>query len=151
MSSACRIARAGWLCRELSGPATVPCEPISAIQVSPSCCARVLLITTTAAAPSEIGEEVPAVIVPSAPNAGRSLASVSCVVSGRIPSSSLSTRGSPRFCGTDNAVISSANTPFFCAVAARWCEAAPKASCSARLIPYRLLCRSVDSPIDTPS
>ena len=31
------------------------------------------------------------------------------------------------------------------------CEAAPNASCSSRVMPYRLLCRSVDSPMDTPS
>ncbi|MDQ0695753.1 hypothetical protein QF048_002195 [Streptomyces sp. W4I9-2] len=41
-----------------------------------------MLITTTAAAPSEICEEVPAVIVPSLAKAGRSLARVSAVVSG---------------------------------------------------------------------
>jgi hypothetical protein len=40
-----------------------------------------------AAAPSEIGDEVPAVIVPSFRNAGRSVPSVSAVVSGRMPSS----------------------------------------------------------------
>ena len=45
------------------------------------------LMTTTAAAPSEICEALPAVIVPSAVNAGRSAASDSGVVSGRIPSS----------------------------------------------------------------
>ena len=39
------------------------------------------LITTTAQAPSEIGEDVPAVIVPSAAKAGRSFASVSTVAS----------------------------------------------------------------------
>ena len=46
-------------------------------------------------------------------------------------------------------MISSAKTPFFWAVAARWWEAAPNASCSSRVIPYRRLCRSVDSPIET--
>ena len=75
MRSACLIALDGWDCSELSGPATLPCAPISASQVSPSSSALALLITTTAAAPSEIGEAVPAVIVPSLPNAGRSLAS----------------------------------------------------------------------------
>ena len=66
----------------MSGPATLPCAPISAIQVSPSSSALALLITTTAAAPSEIGEDEPAVIVPSLVKAGRSLASDSTVVSG---------------------------------------------------------------------
>ena len=74
------MAREGWLCSELSGPATLPCAPISAIHSRPSSSALALLMTTTAAAPSEIGDEVPAVMVPSARNAGRSFASVSTVV-----------------------------------------------------------------------
>ena len=60
---------------ESSGPATTPCAPISASQVRPSSSALALLITTTAAAPSEICEAEPAVMVPSLANAGRSLAS----------------------------------------------------------------------------
>ena len=106
-------------------------------------------ITTTAQAPSEIGDELPAVIVPSAVNAGFSLASTSAVVSPRIPSSSRISIGSPRRCGTCTGTISSSNRPFFCAAAARWCDRAANSSCSARLIPSRRLCRSVDSPIGT--
>ena len=53
----------------------------------PSSSALALLITTTAAAPSEICEAEPAVMVPSLENAGRSLASDSTVVSPRMPSS----------------------------------------------------------------
>ena len=148
---ACLIALDGCECRELSGPATLPCAPISASQVSPSSSALALLITTTAAAPSEIGEELPAVIVPSLANAGRSLASDSAVVSGRMPSSSLITSGSPLRCGMITGVISSAKWPFFCAAAARWWLAAAKASCSARVMPCFAPCRSVDSPIEQQS
>ena len=70
--------------------------------------------------------------VPSAENAGRSLASVSAVVSGRMPSSSVTSTGSPLRCGTGTGTISSSNTPFFIAAAARPCDAAEKASCSSR-------------------
>jgi hypothetical protein len=105
-------------------------------------------MTTTAQAPSDIGDDVPAVIVPSLLNAGRSFPSDSAVVSGRMPSSSRIRTGSPLRCGTSIGVISSAKTPFFCAAAARWWLAAPNSSCSARVTPYRPLCRSVDSPIE---
>ena len=75
LATAALIALAGWDCRVESGPATTPCAPISASQLSPSSSALALLITTTAAAPSEIGEAEPAVMVPSLRKAGRSLAS----------------------------------------------------------------------------
>ena len=106
-----------------------------------------MLITTTAAAPSEICEEVPAVIVPSLVNAGRSLASDSVVVSGRMPSSLAKRTGSPLRCGISMGVISASKTPFFWAAAARWWDRAPISSCSARFRPRRVLCFSVDSPI----
>src|SRR6266511_954580 len=134
LPNACRIALAGWDCSELSGPATLPCAPISASHSSPSSSALRLLITTTAHAPSEMGEDVAAVIVPSRVKAGLSLASDSTVVSGRICSSSLTTIGSPRRCGSSTGAISSAKTPFFWAEAARWWLAAPNASCSSRLM-----------------
>ena len=89
------MAFAGCSCSELSGPATMPCAPISASQVRPSEVARSLLMTTTAAAPSLICEALPALIVPSLVKAGRSLASDSAVVPGRTPSSSVTTSGSP--------------------------------------------------------
>jgi hypothetical protein len=77
------------------------------------------LITTTAAAPSEIWLADPAVTVPSAENAGRSLASDAAVVPSRTPSSSVTVNGSPRRCGTVTFTISSSNSPFFRAVIAR--------------------------------
>ena len=58
-------------------------------------------MTTTAAAPSEICDAVPAVMVPSLRKAGRSLAKDSTVVSARMPSS-VSTTTSPRRAGDDD-------------------------------------------------
>ena len=54
------MALEGWDCSELSGPATLPCAPISAMTSAPARCAASADITTTAAAPSEICEAVPA-------------------------------------------------------------------------------------------
>ena len=53
----------------------------------PCAAATSLVVTSIAAAPSEICEALPAVTVPPSSNAGRSPASTSCVVPGRIPSS----------------------------------------------------------------
>ncbi len=144
------MALAGCDCSELSGPATLPCAPISASQVSPSSSALALLITTTAQAPSEIGEAVPAVMVPSLRNAGRSLASDfrrgvrpdALVVADHdrvaLPLRQLT------------GAISSANTPFFCA-GGRPLVAARRER--VLLLPARsrasALCCSVDSPIET--
>ena len=58
----------------------MPCAPISARIGAPSSSAFARDITTTAAAPSEICDADPAVTVPSAENAGRSLASDAAVV-----------------------------------------------------------------------
>jgi hypothetical protein len=44
------------------------------------------------------------------------------------------TFGSPLRCGIVTGVISSANTPSLIARAARWCDAAAKASCSSRVM-----------------
>ena len=74
LAQALSMAMAGCCCRHESGPATTPCAPISASQVRPSSSAFALLMTTTAAAPSEIWEAEPAVMVPSLANAGRRLA-----------------------------------------------------------------------------
>ncbi|TWH41917.1 hypothetical protein L612_004300000130 [Rhodococcus rhodochrous J38] len=131
-SQALAIARAGCDCRVESGPATTPWRPISAIQLRPSSSALALLITTTAAAPSEICEAEPAVTVPSFEKAGRSEPSDSAVVSGRMPSSAAKTIGSPLRCLIDTGTTSSSNSPSFQARAALWCEAAAKASCSSR-------------------
>jgi hypothetical protein len=74
-------------------------------------------------------------MVPSLANAGRSFPSTSAVVSPRMPSSSVTTIGSPLRCGTDTGVISSAKIPFFWASAASWCERAANSSCCWRVTP----------------
>jgi hypothetical protein len=58
-----------------------------------------LLITTNAAAPSEICDAEPAVTVPFLSKEGRSLPSDSTVVSARTPSSVTNITGSPLRCG----------------------------------------------------
>ena len=133
LSQAFAIALAGWGCSVASGPATMPCAPISASHVRPSSSALALLITTTAQAPSEICEAEPAVMVPSLAKAGRSLDSDSAVVSARMPSSSRNTIGSPLRCGISTGTISSSKTPFFQAAAAFWCDGAANSSCSSRV------------------
>ena len=138
----------GWECSELSGPATFPCAPISARTPSPARSAASADITTTAAAPSEIWEEVPAVIVPSRPKAGLSLASASTVVPGRMPSSSVTSSCSPLRCGMGTAAISAANRPFLAAAAARWWDMAANSSCCSRVMPRWRPLSSVDSPMD---
>ena len=47
-SRAFLVALAGWFCSEESGPATMPCAPISASHVRPSSSALARLMTTTA-------------------------------------------------------------------------------------------------------
>ena len=61
----------------------------------PSSVAFSALMISTAEAPSEICDELPAVILPSSLNAGFSLASVSAVVPSRMPSSVVSISVSP--------------------------------------------------------
>ncbi len=95
-------------------------------------------MTTVAAAPSEICDELPAVMMPSLENAGRSLPMPSAVVSPRTPSSSVTSIGSPLRWGTDTGVISASKRPFFAASAARWCDAAETSSISSRVRPIAL-------------
>ena len=87
----------------------------------------------TAAAPSEICDALPAVIVPSLLNAGRSFESESVVVPGRTPSSESITIGSPLRWGTETGVISSAKRPSLMAAAARSWLWAAASSCAWRV------------------
>ena len=64
---------------------TVVWSMIRARGVTPSCSAFSRDISSTAAAPSEICELLPAVILPSSLKTGLSAASASSVVSGRMP------------------------------------------------------------------
>ena len=76
-----------------------------------------MLITTTAAAPSLIVDAFPAVTVPPSRNAPRNLASVSAVVSGRMPSSRRSQVLSPLRAGIstgDDLVVENPGVPGFC-------------------------------------
>ncbi len=53
-------------------------------------------------------------------------------------------------CGISTGAISSANTPFFCAIAASWCERAENASCASRVtFGYFALWFSVEMPMAT--
>ena len=128
----------------------MPWETISASGSTPSASARSALMTTSAAAPSEICEALPAVIVPSGPNAGGSWASESGVVSGRMPSSASTTETAPRRPVTSTAAISSADRPEALALAARSCERAAQASCRSRAIPSDSFTSSDDSPMCWP-
>jgi hypothetical protein len=89
-----------------------------AIGVRPSSRAFSGVVTSSAAAPSEICEAFPAWITPSALNDGLSLARVSGVVPRRSPSSVSNNRPSSSTTG----MIWSANTPASMAAAARACE-----------------------------
>jgi hypothetical protein len=97
---------------------------------------------------------LPAVTVPFALNAGRSLASPSRVVSRRGHSSvstttSVTVRVAPDHCSRRTVIgtISGANTPFASAAAAFCCEANAKSSCMSRVIPQRWATRSAVNPM----
>ena len=118
----------------------MPDATTSASGSAPSASARSRRMTATAAAPSESCDALPAVMVPSDPNAGGSSASDAAVVPGRMPSS----RSMP------TPTISSAKRPLSRASAARWCERAAQASCSSREISSAALTSSEDSPMCWP-
>ena len=91
---------------------------IFAIGVAPVFLRPSSLITRTAAAPSEIWLALPAVAVPSLPNAGFSFARPSAVVSARMPSSA-STPTFAMHCSAESATISPLKWPAAVAAAAR--------------------------------
>ena len=104
----------------------------------PSDDARSSLMISTAAAPSEICDDVPAVTVPVSEKAGFSPASFSSEVSRRTPSSASSsplTSAAPGTSGCTRAssgTISLAKRPSSVARAARWCERSANSSISSR-------------------
>lgn len=126
----------------------MPGEPISAIHGMPRRSASSWLMMTSAHAPSEMGEELPAVTVPSARKAGRRPAREPAVVPGRTDSSLSTMTDPPRGSGTDTGMISSARRPDSWAPAALWCERAANSSCAWRLIGSRSLRCSVRRPMD---
>ena len=85
--SACRVASTGPRPMISGDSALTPVATIRASGVIPSSRALRSLITTTAAAPSLSGQQLPAVTVPSGRNTGLSAPTASSVTPGRGPSS----------------------------------------------------------------
>ena len=123
--------------------AETPEATIRASGVRPSSAARRSLITTTAAAPSFSGQQLPAVTVPSGRNAGFSVDTFSSVVPGRGPSSALTTVPS----GSVTGVISRCQNPLASAFSARFWDRTPNSSCWRRVMPRSWATFSAVSPI----
>ena len=109
----------------------MPEDTIRASGVMPSSAALTSLITTTAAAPSLSGQQLPAVTVPFGRNTGCRAATLSIVVPGRGPSSAATTVPS----GSVTGVISRGQKPLAMAFSARFCERTPNSSCCSRVMP----------------
>jgi hypothetical protein len=103
----------------------------------------------TAAAPSEIAEELAAVTVPSLAKAGFSVGMRA--TSARNGSSSRSTSVSPARPFTVTGVISALNCPPLQAASARRTDSVANASCAARVKPYLRAVCSAKWPIMLPS
>ena len=117
----------------------------------PSSRARASEVSNTAAAPSLMPEEFPAVTDPDASrlNAGFSDASFSSVVSGRGGSSTATSTSAPALAaGAEIETTSSAKRPASCAAAQRCCEDNANASCSSRVTPQRSTTFSAVSPME---
>jgi hypothetical protein len=101
-------------------------------------------VTSTTAAPSVSGDDVPAVTTPSGRNAGLRFASASAEVAGRMQPSASITSPDARRTGT----ISPASRPSARAAAALRCDSTANASWSARLTFQRCATFSAVSPIE---
>ena len=123
--------------------AVTPVERMRASGRRPSSFARVSLITTTAAAPSFRGQELPAVTRPLSRNAGWRVASTSIVVPGRGPSSLA--KVSPL--GRGMGMISRSKKPSSRALTAAACDLTANRSISSRVTPSRSATFSAVSPI----
>ena len=133
-----------------STPATA-LETMRAIGRHPSSRARASEVTSTAAAPSLMPDELPAVTDPdpSRLKAGLSDASLSRVVSGRGGSSTdTSTPASPFAADAEIGTTSSANRPASWASAQRCCDDSANASCSSLVTPHRSTTFSAVSPME---
>ncbi len=84
-SSSLRVAGIGPVSMMTGSTPTVVWSTIRARARRPSASAFSRVMSSTAAAPSEICDELPAVTLPSSLKAGFSAASFSSVVSGRMP------------------------------------------------------------------
>ena len=126
--------------------------------VSPRSRACAADITMTAAAPSLVCEELPAVTVPLAWKAGRSLASASADVSRRGPSSTANAIWrviglaplpfEPSTSAAVTGTISSVKRPASIAAIARWWLRSANASCSSREIADSRAWFSATRPVD---
>ena len=104
---------------------------------------------TSAAAPSEIEEELAAVTVPSLPKAGLR---VVMRLTSQVPGvSSRATTVSPLRLFTVTGVTSASNSPASSARSARRTDSAAKASCWARVKPYFAAVASAKQPMALPS
>jgi hypothetical protein len=145
-ASSLRVAGIGPVSMITGSTPTAVWSIIRARGVRPSPRALSALMSMTAAAPSEICDEVPAVIRPSALNTGSSRASASSVVSGRMPWSR-SIRVPPFSIGT----ISRSNRLSSVARCARRCDSSASWSSSDRGISQRSAISSADKPCGTRS
>ena len=120
-----------------------PVDTIRASGVSPSCCARTSLITTTPEAPSLSGQQLPAVTVPFSRNTGLSPCTASSVTPARGPSSRDTTVPSARVTGR----ISRAKNPSAMAFSARFWLLTPHSSWRWRETPREVATFSAVCPI----
>ncbi len=116
---------------------------------SPSSSAFSRLMISTAAAPSVICDELPAVTMPSGLNAGFSPASTSGVVVGRMPSSRRMISTEPSSFLTSIGMISFSKRPSSVARAARACESAAYWSISSRVMSHFSAIISAEMPCGT--
>src|SRR5690606_15158057 len=117
--------------------------------LSPRRAASSALVSTVAAAPSEMLEELAAVTVPSLRKAGRR---VGILATSDLPGcSSVATSTSPLREATFTGTISSLNAPASIAALARVTDSIANASCSSRVKPYLSAQASANTPIDWPS
>ncbi len=128
------MALAGCDCSELSGPATLPWAPISASHVEPELLGlRLAHHHDGARAVGDLrrragGDRAVLAERRTQPGQrlGRGVGPDALVVARTRP-------GRPCAAGSATGTISSSNTPFFRAAAARWCERAANSSCSSRV------------------
>ncbi len=118
--------------------------------VSPRRVAASSLVIRTAAAPSLICDELPAVTTPSGLNAGFSAARRAAVVSGRMPSSSVITMVVPSTL-TGTGTSSRSNRASAVACAARCCEPSAYSSSSSRESAHFSAMSSAEMPCGTRS
>ena len=140
-SSSCCVAGIGPVSMITGSTPTVIASRMRARGVSPSSSAFSRAINSTAAAPSEICEELPAVTEPPSLKAGFSAASASRLVSRRMPWSAAIVCPSTRI-----GMISRSKRPSSVARAASRCERKPSSSCSARVTSQRSAISSAERP-----